>query len=148
MAVTASSLHLHHHHLRRQNPLCLPSLRQPTSLLLPKSRNKNRALKSSLAEQSQSQGQDLKLNGLVDFLYDDLPHLFDDQGIDPSMYDDRVKFRDPITKHDTVGGYLFNIRLLKGLFDPKFELHSVRQVIFLGTLWVCLTSFIVHMRCL
>ncbi|XP_020249279.1 uncharacterized protein LOC109826660 isoform X2 [Asparagus officinalis] len=144
MAVTTSSLHFHHHLLRRQTPLCLPSLRKPTCLLLTKDRNKNRALKSSLAEQCQSQGQDLKLKGLVDFLYDDLPHLFDDQGIDPSMYDDRVNFRDPITKHDTIGGYLFNIRLLKGLFDPKFELHSVRQTgpYEITTRWTMVMTFV------
>ncbi|XP_010925264.1 uncharacterized protein [Elaeis guineensis] len=65
--------------------------------------------------------------GLVKFLYEDLPHLFDEQGIDRSMYDDRVRFRDPITKHDTIDGYLFNIGLLKVLFRPDFQLHHVRQ---------------------
>ena len=67
---------------------------------------------------------------LVDFLYEDLPHLFDDQGIDPSAYDHRVKFRDPITKHDSITGYLFNIAMLKKLFTPNFHLHSVKQVQF------------------
>lgn len=84
-----------------------------------------RGVKSGSVEQT---GIDLK--GLVDFLYADLPHLFDEQGIDRSMYDDRVKFRDPITKHDTIDGYLFNIRLLKLLFRPDFLLHYVRQVCF------------------
>lgn len=65
---------------------------------------------------------------LVEFLYEDLPHLFDEQGIDRTMYDDRVRFRDPITKHDTIDGYLFNIRLLKLLFRPNFQLHHVKQV--------------------
>ncbi|CAN4094336.1 unnamed protein product [Withania somnifera] len=46
---------------------------------------------------------------LVKVLYDDFPHLFDDHGIDHNAYDDYVKFRDPITKHDTIDGYLFNI---------------------------------------
>ncbi|XP_008785444.1 uncharacterized protein LOC103704070 [Phoenix dactylifera] len=65
--------------------------------------------------------------GLVKFLYEDLPHLFDEKGIDRSMYDERVRFRDPITKHDTIDGYLFNIHLLKLLFRPDFQLHHVRQ---------------------
>lgn len=65
---------------------------------------------------------------LVEFLYEDLPHLFDDQGIDRSKYDERVRFRDPITSHDTVDGYLFNIALLKLLFRPDFQLHYVKQV--------------------
>ncbi|XP_018484012.1 uncharacterized protein LOC108854841 [Raphanus sativus] len=64
---------------------------------------------------------------LVGFLYEDLPHLFDDQGIDPKAYDERVKFRDPITKHDTIAGYLFNISLLKNLFTPDFQLHWAKQ---------------------
>lgn len=64
---------------------------------------------------------------LVDFLYDDLPHLFDDQGIDRTAYDEQVMFRDPITKHDSISGYLFNISLLKLLFRPDFFLHWVKQ---------------------
>lgn len=68
---------------------------------------------------------------LVGFLYKDLPHLFDDQGIDPKAYDERVKFRDPITKHDTISGYLFNISLLKNLFTPDFRLHWAKQVFLL-----------------
>lgn len=64
---------------------------------------------------------------LVEFLYEDLPHLFDDQGINPTAYDDYVKFRDPITKHDSINGYLFNIAMLKQLFRPHFLLHWVKQ---------------------
>lgn len=64
---------------------------------------------------------------LVAFLYDDLPHLFDDQGIDRTAYDEQVKFRDPITKHDTISGYLFNISMLKMLFRPDYQLHWVKQ---------------------
>lgn len=71
------------------------------------------------------------VEGLVGFLYKDLPHLFDDQGIDQTAYDEFVKFRDPITKHDTISGYLFNIALLKMLFRPEFQLHWVKQVCFL-----------------
>ncbi|KAH9604731.1 hypothetical protein KSS87_013689 [Heliosperma pusillum] len=64
---------------------------------------------------------------LVGFLYEDLPHLFDDQGIDATAYDERVMFRDPITKHDTISGYLFNISFLKLVFQPNFELHWAKQ---------------------
>ena len=38
------------------------------------------------------------------FLKDDLQHLFDDQGIDKSQYDDVVEFRDPITRYDNASG--------------------------------------------
>ena len=65
---------------------------------------------------------------LCEFLRADLPHLFDDVGIDRSAYDDRVRFRDPITRHDTIDGYLLNIRLLKLLFRPDFYLHALKQV--------------------
>lgn len=78
--------------------------------------------------QRSSQKTAVGVEELVDFLYQDLPHLFDEQGIDRSMYDERVTFRDPITKHDSIGGYLFNIALLKLLFRPDFQLHHVKQV--------------------
>ena len=43
----------------------------------------------------------------MEFLREDLTHLFDDQGIDQSAYDDKVNFEDPITRYSTVkGGYL------------------------------------------
>ena len=73
---------------------------------------------------------DQKVNAerLVGFLYDDLPHVFDDQGIDRTAYDELLKFRDPITKLDTLSGFLFNIALLKTLFRPELQLHWVKQV--------------------
>lgn len=86
------------------------------------------AVKLSLVDQNPSTKSTVDTKRLVDFLYEDLPHLFDDQGIDPTMYDESVKFRDPITKHDSISGYLFNIKLLKKLFTPEFQLHSVKQV--------------------
>ncbi|KAI3409314.1 uncharacterized protein J3R85_019492, partial [Psidium guajava] len=84
------------------------------------------ALRLSLAEQSPPKSA-VDVERLVGFLYDDLPHLFDDQGIDRTAYDERVKFRDPITKHDTISGYLFNIAFLKTVFRPDFQLHWVKQ---------------------
>jgi hypothetical protein len=38
-----------------------------------------------------------------------------------------VNFLDPITKYSNVQGYMFNIRMLKGVFDPLFELHDIKQ---------------------
>ncbi|XP_061992990.1 uncharacterized protein LOC133710870 [Rosa rugosa] len=35
--------------------------------------------------------------------------------------------RDPITKHDSITGYLLNIAFLKTVFTPKFQLHWVKQ---------------------
>ncbi|KAJ9163252.1 hypothetical protein P3X46_022941 [Hevea brasiliensis] len=92
------------------------------------SRSSKWALRLSLVEQSPSaETTAVDVKQLVDFLYDDLPHLFDDQGIDRTAYDELVKFRDPITKHDSISGYLFNIALLKVLFRPQFFLHWVKQ---------------------
>ncbi|XP_039843946.1 uncharacterized protein LOC120703827 [Panicum virgatum] len=80
---------------------------------------------------------------LCEFLRADLPHLFDDVGIDRSAYDDRVRFRDPITRHDTIDGYLLNIRLLKLLFRPDFYLHAVKQTgpYELTTRWTMVMKF-------
>lgn len=86
----------------------------------------------------------VEVKQLVEFLYEDLPHLFDDQGIDRTVYDEQVKFRDPITKHDTISGYLFNIGLLKKLFQPEFQLHSVKQTgpYEITTRWTMVMKFI------
>jgi hypothetical protein len=65
---------------------------------------------------------------MMAFLRRDLIHLFDEQGIDKSMYDPKVEFRDPITNYDSLEGYLFNIQMLRLLFHPIFELHTVKQV--------------------
>ncbi|XP_045813986.1 uncharacterized protein LOC123907672 isoform X1 [Trifolium pratense] len=94
--------------------------------LKPKTKNHLKwAIKLSLVEQSPPKSN-FDLEQLVGFLYEDLPHLFDDKGIDKSAYDERVFFRDPITKHDDLSGYLFNIALLKTLFTPRFQLHWVK----------------------
>lgn len=99
----------------------------------------------------------------MDFLKRDLQHLFDDQGIDKSQYDDVVEFRDPITQYNNASGesyqslsgkviaavrslhspmtmlrpksdngrdgagYMFNISMLKRVFNPTFELHDIKQ---------------------
>jgi len=125
-------------------PTTCTTFRRPTSavnihhypplLLLPPQRHRKKnhikwAIKLSLVEQS-TQKSSFDLQQLVAFLYDDLPHLFDDKGIDKSAYDERVFFRDPITKHDDLSGYLFNIALLKTIFRPQFQLHWVKPVCF------------------
>ncbi|XP_047951921.1 uncharacterized protein LOC125197243 isoform X2 [Salvia hispanica] len=80
---------------------------------------------------------------LVDFLYEDLPHMFDGLGIDTTAYDDAVKYRDPITKHDGISGYLFNIAMVGKLFHPHFHLHSVKQTgpYEISTRWTVVMKF-------
>ncbi|XP_028800084.1 uncharacterized protein LOC114755375 [Neltuma alba] len=130
------------HHLSRSVPVVCAGFRSPNpiSSLRPQplktskcinlavEANKPRkwAIQLSLVEHSPFKSA-VDIEQLVGFLYDDLPHLFDDQGIDKTAYDERVIFRDPITKHDSLSGYLFNIALLKTLFKPQFQLHWVRQ---------------------
>lgn len=70
---------------------------------------------------------DPNVQEMMEFLKDDLPHLFDDQGIDESKYGDVVDFQDPITKYDSLGGYLFNIKMLRFVFNPEFILHGLWQ---------------------
>ena len=67
------------------------------------------------------------LEGVAADLAADLPHLFDEQGIDRGMYSESVRFEDPITRYDSLDGYLFNIQLLRRLFSPTFKLLAVRQ---------------------
>ncbi|KAK9806065.1 hypothetical protein WJX73_010820 [Symbiochloris irregularis] len=63
----------------------------------------------------------------MEFLEEDLSHLFDERGLDQSQYDDKVNFMDPLTKFSSVKGYMFNIAMLKRLFAPDFQLHDIRQ---------------------
>jgi hypothetical protein len=58
---------------------------------------------------------------------EDLSHLFDDRGIDKSLYASDVSFEDPLTKYDNIDGYLFNISMLKRVFDPTYTMHSIEQ---------------------
>ena len=51
---------------------------------------------------------------LVAFLKEDLQHLFDDRGIDQSKYDANVKFEDPLTRYESLDGYLRNIQVREG----------------------------------
>ncbi|KAK6156556.1 hypothetical protein DH2020_010804 [Rehmannia glutinosa] len=101
-------------------------------------------LRSVAREESPPKPTTFDAQELVDFLYEDLPHLFDDQGIDRTAYDERVKFRDPITKHDSISGYLFNIAMLRKLFNPDFQLHWVKQTgpYEITTRWTMVMKFI------
>ncbi|CAM6103392.1 unnamed protein product [Calypogeia fissa] len=82
---------------------------------------------TSTKEQQEYDYDSPKMKELVVFLEKDLIHLFDEQGIDKSMYDEKVEFRDPITQYSSLDGYLFNIQFLRRFLTPKFELHSVKQ---------------------
>ena len=109
---------------RRTTEIPFPPLKRTLRL----SQNSKWAVRLSLVQEQSPPRSTVDVQRLVDFLYDDLPHLFDDQGIDRTAYDEQVMFRDPITKHDSISGYLFNISLLKLLFRPDFFLHWVKQV--------------------
>ncbi|KAI3906289.1 hypothetical protein MKW92_004052 [Papaver armeniacum] len=74
-----------------------------------------------------SRNTTVDMNRLVDFLHEDIPHVFDDQGIDHTMYDENLRFRDPITKYDSIYGYLAYIFMLKNFFKPEIQLHYVKQ---------------------
>ncbi|KAL9270227.1 hypothetical protein AKJ16_DCAP24812 [Drosera capensis] len=80
----------------------------------------------SVEEHSRTEST-FKMESLVAFLYEDIPRVFSDRGLDHTVYDDQVKFRDPITKYDCLSGYLFNIAFLKNLFNPDLQLHWVKQ---------------------
>ena len=45
----------------------------------------------------------------MEFVRVDLDNLFTDAGIDRSRYDAAVRFEDPLTRYDSLSGYLFNI---------------------------------------
>nr|DAD45916.1 TPA_asm: hypothetical protein HUJ06_004146 [Nelumbo nucifera] len=45
------------------------------------------------------------------------------------MYDEFIIYRDLVTKHNTLGGFLFNLALLKTLLRSEFQLHNVKQVL-------------------
>ncbi|KXZ52379.1 hypothetical protein GPECTOR_9g423 [Gonium pectorale] len=51
--------------------------------------------------------------------------LFEKGEITESRYSPNIVFEDPITKYDSRDGYVFNIRLLRTLFNITFDLHSI-----------------------
>ncbi|XP_057968800.1 uncharacterized protein LOC131158159 isoform X3 [Malania oleifera] len=128
-------------------PLARPKYFRTGSITFKTDQTLKQTVRLSLVDQSPPKST-VDVKRLVGFLYEDLPHLFDDQGIDRTAYDERVKFRDPITKHDTISGYLFNIALLRKIFGPDFQLHWVKQVWFvhwpyeITTRWTMVMRFI------
>ncbi|CAL9027951.1 unnamed protein product [Prunus brigantina] len=126
-------------------PCPRPKALKHRNLSLQTTQNSKWAVRLSLLDQSPPKSKPtVDVDRLVDFLYEDLVHLFDDQGIDRTAYDERVKFRDPITKHDTITGYLLNISFLKIVFTPKFQLHWVKQTgpYEITTRWTMVMKFI------
>lgn len=57
----------------------------------------------------------------MEFLKEDLKHLFDDQGIDPAAYDDAVEFVDPITRYSSAKGTCF--RSKDSGYSKRSHLH-------------------------
>ncbi|CAN6681129.1 unnamed protein product [Malus baccata var. baccata] len=122
----------------------LPPCPRPKSLKHKHLTQKSRwVVRLSLVDQSPPKST-FDVEQLIGFLYEDLVHLFDDRGIDRTAYDERVKFRDPITKHDTITGYLLNIAFLKIVFTPRFQLHWVKQTgpYEITTRWTMVMKFI------
>lgn len=68
-----------------------------------------------------------KIEELKEYLKRDLPKLFDKGEIDRAYFEEKMNFEDPITKYDSLSGYLFNIQMLRILFRPIFELQKTYQ---------------------
>lgn len=60
-----------------------------------------------------------------DFLRTDLQRLFNSGEITTSRYSRDIRFEDPISKYDSLDGYLLNIRALRTFFHIKFDLHTI-----------------------
>jgi len=73
------------------------------------------------------ESDDPAVQEMIEFLKDDLNNLFNDKGIDQSRYGEVVDFEDPITKYNSLDGYLFNIKMLRYVFNPEFILHGIWQ---------------------
>ncbi|KAL0403867.1 UNVERIFIED_CONTAM: hypothetical protein Sradi_2027500 [Sesamum radiatum] len=100
----------------------------PPPRLIPKAKRWVVRLRDIAREQSLPEATTFDVQELVEFLYEDLPHVFDDRGIDQTAYDKAIKFRDPITKHDNISGYLFNIAMLRKFYSADyFKLHWIKQ---------------------
>ena len=79
---------------------------------------------------------------LTAVLAEDLTHLFDDVGIDESLYAEDVAFTDPLTKYDSIGGYKFNIQMLRRVFAPEYVMHDIFQ----SGAWEITTRWTMTMR--
>eukprot|EP00210_Caulerpa_lentillifera_P001902 g1829.t1 len=81
---------------------------------------------TDIIEADKSEAQTI-VEDTIEFLKEDLKHLFDDQGIDTSRYDEVVEFQDPVTNYSSIRGYVFNLNLLRRVFSPIFTLHNIKQ---------------------
>jgi len=90
------------------------------------SANDQQSAVSTPSKAAKGESEEL-VESMIEFLKEDLTHLFDEQGIDASKYDDEVEFEDPITKYSSISGYKMNIQFLKNVFDPKFILRDIKQ---------------------
>lgn len=70
---------------------------------------------------------DRMMEDMKAFLQVDLENLFNERGIDRTKYQEEMEFEDPITSYSTLSGYLLNIQMLRYVFNPKFQLHSVER---------------------
>lgn len=70
---------------------------------------------------------DKMMEDMKAFLQVDLENLFNERGIDKSKYQEEMEFEDPITSYSTLSGYLLNIQMLRYVFNPQFQLHSVER---------------------
>nr|DAD44825.1 TPA_asm: hypothetical protein HUJ06_003055 [Nelumbo nucifera] len=87
------------------------------------------AVRLSSAEPSLQPNSTVEGNSLLDFVKEDFLHIFDDQELAQMVYDECIRYRDPVTKHDNLDGFLFNLALLKTLFRSEFQLHDMKQVL-------------------
>ncbi|PNH10002.1 hypothetical protein TSOC_003319 [Tetrabaena socialis] len=65
------------------------------------------------------------LQDTCSFLASDLKLLFEKGELTESRYSPNIVFEDPITKYNSREGYVFNVRLLRSLFNITFDLHSI-----------------------
>lgn len=99
------------------------------SSLLSRPDKRNCKVKISMVEQSPPRST-LDTKQFVDFLYEDPPHILMIRVlIRQTTQDEHVKFQNPIAKHDTASGCLFNIAMLKNILTPDLYLHQVKPVI-------------------
>ncbi|CAI5466122.1 unnamed protein product [Closterium sp. Yama58-4] len=83
--------------------------------------------KTDVAEVAEAAVPPAVIADLIAFLQQELPKLFVEGGMSSARFADKVEFEDPITRYDTLAGYLFNIQMLRYLFHPVFILQDTYQ---------------------
>ncbi|CAI5491530.1 unnamed protein product [Closterium sp. Naga37s-1] len=83
--------------------------------------------KTDVAEVAEGAVPPAVIDDLIAFLQQELPKLFVEGGMSSARFADKVEFEDPITRYDTLAGYLFNIQMLRYLFHPVFILQDTYQ---------------------